>query len=324
MRRRVSVRRLLLALLGAFAAAVLVLNWTYGRLPAEPKPTGAFVQVGKLRIRYLERPGSGTPVVLIHGLPGTADDFDELTPLLAGHRTIALDRPGFGYSTGGYVSFPRQIQAIHELLAVLHVTRPILVGHSYGGTIALAFAERYPKEVQGLVLVDAAAGRGPPRHNGFQHLQAHFLHVLELPVIWQLANVTFSQLLRTVSAEMADSEAFDPQPVAAAHRDRVLSINMTRGNLEALAGEYLASDKVITQINQGLGSIKVPSVVIQGESDKFVKPIYGRHLAAELPQARLEMVPGGHMAPYTHPSAIATAVQSISPAQPASHHRHGR
>jgi pimeloyl-ACP methyl ester carboxylesterase len=310
--RRVSIRRLLLALLAALALVVVVLNWTYGRLPAEPPPSGSFIQVGGLRIHYIEHPGSGTPIVLIHGLPGTAEDWNEVTPLLAGHRTIAIDRPGFGYSSGGYVPFARQLQTLHELLAELHVSSPILVGHSYGGTLSLGFAEHYPTDVRGLVLVDAAAGGGPTRDNSFARVQAHALQVLELPVIWQLADVTFSQLLRTVSAELADSEAFDPQPVAAAHRERVLAINMTRGNLQALAGEYLAADGVISQVNRGLGSIQVPSVVIQGAQDKFVLPVYGRHLAAELPHARLVMVYGGHMAPYTHPAVIAAAVGSVA------------
>src|SRR5471030_3035714 len=122
------VRRLLVAL----ALLVVVFNWTYGRLPSEPKPGGSFAQVGNLRIHYIEHPGSGTPVVLIHGLPGTAQDFDSVTRLLAGHRTIAIDRPGFGYSSGGYVSFDRQLAAIDGLMRQLHVGRAILVGHSYG------------------------------------------------------------------------------------------------------------------------------------------------------------------------------------------------
>jgi pimeloyl-ACP methyl ester carboxylesterase len=307
---RISIRRLLLMLVAVLALAVVVLNWTYGRLPAEPKPTGSFVQVGKLRIRYLERPGSGTPVVLIHGLPGTADDFDAVTPLLDGHRTIAIDRPGFGYSSGEYVPFDRQLQTIHELLATLHVARPILVGHSYGGTISLGFAERYPNEVRGLVLVDAAAAGTHP--GASQRLQAHAIKILQLPVIRQIADVTFSQLLRTVSAEQADSAAFHPQPVAAAHEQRVLAINMTHGNLEALAGEYLAAGEVTARIDKGLGAIKTPAVVIQGDHDQFVKPIYGRRLAATLPHARLVMVSGGHMAPYTHPDAVAAGVRSLA------------
>ncbi len=313
MRGRISIKRLLLIVVAALALTVVVLNWTYGRLPAEPAPTGSFMQVGNLRIHYIEHPGSGTPVVLIHGLPGTAEDWEDVTPLLAGHRTIAIDRPGFGYSTGGYVPFERQLSTIHELLAKLHVVRPILVGHSYGGTISLGFAERYPSEVRGLVLVDAAAAGTHP--GGFERLQAHTIQFLQLPVIRQIADVTFSQLLRKASAEMGDSAAFSPQPVVAAHEQRILAINMTSGNLKALAGEYLAAGGVVTQIDRGLRAIQVPAVVIQGNADQLVKPIYGRRLAATLPHARLEMLYGGHMQPYDHPAAIAAAVESLSGTQ---------
>ncbi|MHB8490901.1 MAG: alpha/beta fold hydrolase [Solirubrobacteraceae bacterium] len=300
-----------LAVVGALVVlGVVVLNWTYGRLPGEPKPTGSFIRVGQLRIRYVERPGSGPPVVLIHGLPGTADDFDRVTPLLAGYRTIAIDRPGFGYSTGGYVPFGRQVTAIHELLARLHIVRPILVGHSYGGTIALGFAERYPSEVRALVLVDAAAAGVQP--GAFEKLQAHLLKILELPVIRQVADATFAQLLLTVSGEQGDGEAFDPQGIAAAHLERLLAINMTRGNLEALAGERLAAGGVVATVDRGLGAIRLPAVVIQGNADQLVKPIYGRRLAVRLGDARLVMVGGGHMVPYTHPEAVAEAVRSLA------------
>ena len=311
MRGKVSIGRLLLCILLALAVVVVVLNWTYGRLPSEPKPTvGSFVQIGKLRIHYIERPGRGTPVVLIHGLPGTAEDWEEVTPLLAGHRTIAIDRPGFGYSTGGYVPFAKQLETIDALLHKLHVVLPILVGHSYGGTIALGFAERYPSEVRGLVLVDAAAAG---QHlDAFASAQAHLIQVMQLPVIRQVANATFGQLLITASVNRTESEAFHPLPVVAAHHKRVLAINMTQGNLEAYAGEELAANGVIAQIDRGLGEIEVPAVVIQGNGDEFVAPIHGRRLAAELPDARLVMVHGGHMQPYDHPATIAGAVQNLS------------
>jgi pimeloyl-ACP methyl ester carboxylesterase len=302
-------RRIALAVVGVLALAIVILNWTYGRLPAEPKPTGSFARVGKLRIHYIERPGAGTPVVLIHGLPGTAEDWNAVTPLLAGHRTIAIDRPGFGYSSGGYVPFDQQLSTIHQLLSQLHVTRPILVGHSYGGTVSLGYAERYPGEVRGLVLVDAAAAGTHP--GALQGLEAHAIEFLQLPVIRQIADATFSQLLRTASAEMGDSEAFDPEPVAKAHEHRVLAINMTNGNLKALAGEYLAAG-VIERIDRGLHAIEVPAVVIQGEQDRLVKQIYGRRLAAGLPHAHLTLLYGGHMQPYVHPAAIAAAVRSLS------------
>ena len=61
----------------------------------------------------------------------------------------------------------------------------------------------------------------------------------------------------------ADSEAFHPEPVVQAHRHRVLAINMTHGNLEAFAGEMLAANGVVAQIDRSLGTIRAPAVVIQ-------------------------------------------------------------
>jgi pimeloyl-ACP methyl ester carboxylesterase len=315
------IGRIALYVLAGLALIVIGLNWTYGRLPGEPKPHGSFVTAGGLRIHYLERPGNGTPVVLIHGLPGTAEDFNKVTPLLAGHRTIAFDRPGFGYSGDGYLKFDRQIATLDSLLRALHVSRPVLAGHSYGGTLALAFAERHPAEVGGLVLVDAAAAG---QHlGGYDEFQAHLVKVLQLPVIHQIANATFAQLLTTASVKQGDDQAFHPHAVDPAHERRLLEINSTRGNLEAFAGEQLAANGVIDGVDKRLAEIDVPAVVIQGAEDQLVKPVHGRRLAAILPDARLAIVSGGHMAPYTHPAAVAGAAlelaqrAAVRPRQPA-------
>jgi pimeloyl-ACP methyl ester carboxylesterase len=310
-RARLSIRKVLLWGVLALAAIVVVLNWTWGRLPVTPKPTGSFVQLAGVKLRYLERPGAEPAVLLIHGLPGTAEDFEDVTPLIAGHRTIAIDRPGFGFSTGGYFSFDRQLQAVQEVIGKLHLGRPVLVGHSYGGTISLAYAERHPGAVRGLVLVDAAAGNCSRHDNAFVRVQARFIQAIELPGIAQIADVTFSQLVRTASAKPAESEAFSPAPVNPKHRHRVLAINLKHGNLEAYAGEILHANKEIDSVNRGLGNLRVSTIVIQGAQDKLVKPQCGRSIAASVRGAKLEMVPGGHMAPYTHPQAVAAAAMSF-------------
>jgi pimeloyl-ACP methyl ester carboxylesterase len=311
-RTRPSLRRLLLYGLLSLAGIVVVLNWTVGRLPATPRATGSFITLsGGLHVRYLERPGAQPAVLLIHGLPGTAEDFEDVTPLIRGHRTIAIDRPGFGFSTGGYHSFDRQLQAVRELIARLRLGRPVLVGHSYGGTISLAYAERHPGEVRGLVLVDAAAG-DCARHDTFlTRAQARFIQALEVPVVAQIADVTFSQMVRAVSAEPQESEAFSPAPVNPRHRHRVLAINLKHGNLEAYAGEILVANKEIDKVNSALGSVRTPTIVIQGASDKLVKPQCAKSIATSVRGARLEVVPGGHMAPYTHPVTVAAAALAL-------------
>jgi pimeloyl-ACP methyl ester carboxylesterase len=298
----------LAALLG-LAAVVVVLNWTWADPPDEPRASGRFAQLEGARVHYLERPGAEPAIVLIHGLPGTAHDFDRVTRLLPGRRTIALDRPGFGFSSGGHYAFERQLTLLGALLAQLGVERPVLVGHSYGGTIALAYAARRPRAVRGLVLVDAAAGGA---HSDFaDRTQSRLVKLLSWPVAQPVANVTFAHVLHRVSVQLGDAEAFDPDPVDPAHERRLRASNMRQEDLDAYAGEQLESDDEVAAVDRRLASLAVPAIVIHGRQDKLIEPAHGRRLAAALPDAQLVMVPGGHMAPYVHPAIVARAAQDL-------------
>jgi pimeloyl-ACP methyl ester carboxylesterase len=303
------VKRIALGIVLVLAALVVILNWTWGRLPGEPERTGRLMRLGDTTVRVVEHPGKDPAVVFLHGLPGTAQDFDAVAARLPGRHTIALDRPGFGFSSGGYHPLAEQLSTIQQLIEALGLRGVVLAGHSYGGTLALAYAERRPQDVRGLVLVDAAAGG---EHSGaVQRAQSRLVRVLSWPVVQPLADLTFSQLLRTVSAKQADSAAFDPDEVDGAHEQRVLAINMRHDDLDAYAGEQLHADEVIAGVDKRLATLRTPAVVIHGEHDQFVEPEHGRRLAAMLPHARLALVPGGHMAPYLHPAIVAAAVREL-------------
>lgn len=293
----------------ALAALVVVLNWTWGRLPGEPERTGRLLRLGDTTVRVVEQAGSGPAVVLIHGLPGTAEDFEAVTARLPGHHTIAYDRPGFGFSSGGYRSLAEQLATIRRLIDATGARHPVLVGHSYGGTLALAYAQQRPQDVRGLVLVDAAAAG--QRSDAFDRAQSRLIQFLSWPVVQPIADVTFSQLLRTASAKQGDAQAFDPGDVHPDHEQRLLALNMRHEDLDAYAGEQLAADDEIARLDRRLASIETPAIVLQGEGDKLVEPQFGRRLAALLPNARLVMVSGGHMAPYVHPAVVAAAVREV-------------
>ena len=299
----------MLGIVLALVALVVILNWTWGRLPGEPERTGRMIRLGDATVRVIEHPGTEPAVVLLHGLPGTAQDFDAVTALLPGRHTIAIDRPGFGFSSGGYHPLDEQLMTIRQLIESLGLRRVVLVGHSYGGTLALAYAEQRPQDVRGLVLVDAAAAG--QHSEAINRAQSHFVQVLSWPVVQPIADVTFSQLVRTASAKQREAQAFDPDDVNAAHRHRVLALNMKHEDLDAYADEQLHADDVIAGVDRGLAQIETPAIVIQGEGDTFVKPEHGRRLAALLPNARLVMVAGGHMAPYVHPAVVAAAVREL-------------
>src|SRR5690606_11676526 len=119
-------------------------------------PPGRFVTIDGHRIHYFDR-RQGRPIVFIHGLGGTQFHF---LPLFAAlerdFRLVALDRPGSGYSTrvGLTPASPKQHAAfIARFIDELGLERPLLVGHSLGGAIALAVALDHPDKISGLALI---------------------------------------------------------------------------------------------------------------------------------------------------------------------------
>ena len=140
--------------------ALALLNTALARR-AERKhpPTGAFVEVDGVRLHYSDR-GTGRPVVLLHGNAVTGDDYNTsgVAERLVGApcRVVVFDRPGFGHSDrprGRAWTAEQQADLLHEALARLDVRRPVVVGHSWGTLVALAFAVRHPADTAGLVLL---------------------------------------------------------------------------------------------------------------------------------------------------------------------------
>src|SRR5688500_17738225 len=148
---------LLLLVLGASA---LWVNRLAARAERAYPARGRFLSGEGVRLHHVDTGIPGTEraaVVLIHGNPGSVHDFEPLIPALAAsRRVIAVDRPGHGYSERPDIasaSPSAQARVIRVALAELGVQRPILVGHSWGGSVALAYALDFPTDVGGLVLL---------------------------------------------------------------------------------------------------------------------------------------------------------------------------
>lgn len=107
--------------------------------------------------------GAGPVVLLVHGWACDSGDWAHLVPTLlrAGYRTIVLEVPGHGSSPAaddGY--YPEDMAAgLAALLDRLEVPDAVVVGHSYGGSVAVAFAEQHRAQCRAIVLVDGAYGR---------------------------------------------------------------------------------------------------------------------------------------------------------------------
>ncbi len=121
------------------------------------QPVEIDVEANGVRLRCRDWAGAGPPIVLLHGLASNARIWDAMTPQLAGrHRVVAIDQRGHGLSgkpDGGY-DFASVSGDLRAVLDRLEIERAIIVGHSWGGNVALAFGVTHPARVLGLVFVD--------------------------------------------------------------------------------------------------------------------------------------------------------------------------
>jgi len=158
-------------LIGVAAALLVLLGLNTLILEQETKPAGVTepggevldLQGGKLEV--VERgPRNGSPIVLIHCFSCAINYWDGMIPILARtHRVIAVDLLGHGGSekpTSGY-TVPNQADLVAEALGRLEVRDAVLAGHSLGGSVVTALAERSPRLVRKVMILDT-----PPDHSG--------------------------------------------------------------------------------------------------------------------------------------------------------------
>jgi pimeloyl-ACP methyl ester carboxylesterase len=138
---------------------------------------GRHVMVNAVPIRVLQQ-GSGRDVVLIHGSPGSLEDWKPVMDALSGSlRVTAFDRPGHGYSgDAGRYSYEDNADVALAVIDALKLEHVVVVGHSYGGTTALAMAVRAPATVEAYVILDSATYK-PAREGDIS------LRLLNVPVL---------------------------------------------------------------------------------------------------------------------------------------------
>ena len=125
--------------------------------PKVKAPRDEWVTVDDLSFHYRDWGGSGQPILLLHGLASTCHIWDLVAPILAqDHAVIALDQRGHGESAKpnyGY-DFASVSKDVIAVIEQLFTTPPIVVGHSWGGSVALELAVAAPESVKGMAWVD--------------------------------------------------------------------------------------------------------------------------------------------------------------------------
>ncbi|MFK7943335.1 MAG: alpha/beta fold hydrolase [Paracoccaceae bacterium] len=289
------------------------------QLPSEVSetwpPLGQFVDVDGAKIHAWDQ-GRGHPVVMIHGASGNLRDwtFDLAPEIARKHRAIAFDRPGFGYSerldhqTGDPAA---QARTLASAARKLGAQKPILVGHSLGAAVAMAWALAEPDSIAGVVSISGAVMPWSSKP-----MLAEQIGLDDL-----LVGLYFDYLRSSAprgGIERFVTRVFRPQPVPEGYLDYV------GGPLSLKPSAMAANKQDVTVLNTALrrqapdyGRIGVPVEVISGTNDFIIdtqrQPI---PFAQRLPNSRLTLLDGvGHMAHHVAAEQVFAAIDRIAAAK---------
>jgi pimeloyl-ACP methyl ester carboxylesterase len=266
-----------------------------------------------LRVHYWEQ-GTGQPVVLIHGASGNLRDFVfDIAPELAKqYRVIAFDRPGLGYSERPTVDGwdpavqARVLQAATEKLGA---ENPIVVGHSWGGAVAMAWALEFPRQTRGVVPVSAVT----MPYGGL----ARVVYAIGLSDL--LVDAYSNRLLeraRDGGIEGFIARVFRPQPVPPGYVDFIGAPLALRADTLRANGQDLQNINVaLRRMEPGYATLDVPVEILHGQADFISWDAQAVPLSQVLPRATLTLLPGvGHMAHHAAPRELSDAIARLAQA----------
>lgn len=277
-------------------------------------PVGAILDVDGTPVHYVQQ-GQGRDVVLIHGAGGNLRDFTfSLAGKLAEHyRVTAFDRPGLGYTGRPDPALARvfsskaespQLQAalLARAAEELRVREPVVLGHSYGGAVAMAWGLDNPASA--LVIVSGAVmpwtgGLGAQ----YAVLGSAVGGALVPPVI-----TAFTDPLDT--AEIVAS-IFAPQPAPDGYLPHVgPGLTLRRDTLRANARQVNTLLPHVVEMSKRYPSLDMPVEFVHGDADDTVPlDVHARRAVPLIDKAALTVLDGiGHMPHHAREGAVIEAV----------------
>jgi len=275
-----------------------------------PEALSKFVTVDDARLHFVIK-GSGRPVVLIHGNPGSCQDWGRVYGPLASHYCgFAFDRPGHGHSERPNhrpITVAVQAQMLHTALKELNVEQPILVGHSWGGALAATYALQFPDELAGAVLLAPAVYESDDGVSFLTKLPAW-------PVVGDLVNFLFTPLFGAWIVREDLQKAFAPDAVPKHYLRHVLSEWTRPKKVKWYSIDDALLNESLPKVTSRYSEIRVPFVIVTGDSDLIVPAKENAHRLYEaLPHAELVVLEKtGHQIPFTRPDAVIDAIDRVA------------
>lgn len=267
------------------------------------------VVVDGVKLNYVSA-GSGRPVVLIHGNPGSVEDYTlaVVGRLSQSYSVVAFDRPGHGYSERhDSVQTTVEVQAliIREALQKLALEKPVLVGHSWGGSLVLAAAVAYGKDLAGIVLLAPAA---------YPSVRIEWWSLLpHIPVIGNIVVNKLTPYLGRAMVRKSVKQAYDPQEVQEDYIERSLDLWMKPDHIRACAYDERTLGASLRGLSEQYCDIEMPVVIVTGSADRLLNPEeHAYPLHKTIRNSKLVVLPEtGHQLPQTRPDAVISAIDIV-------------
>ena len=273
--------------------------------------------------RAYVKAGSGPVVLLLHGLGCDHTTWEPVIDTLARRYTVIApdllghgrsDKPRADYSVGGYAN------GMRDLLTVLGVDKVTVIGHSFGGGVAMQFAYQFPERTERMLLV-ASGGLGPDVSPAIRAITTPGFHqvmgVLTLPGVRHLGKAGLHALSRGPWKQARDLDevadiydSFKDPNARHAIRHVVRAVVDWRGQIVTMADRAYLTDAM-------------PMCVVWGRDDAVIPVRHANNAARLAPKARVEVIPNaGHFPHKDHPHRFAKIVHEfIRSTQPASYSR---
>jgi len=261
------------------------------------------VEVGGVPLRTrVSGPEDGVPILLIHGIARSLEDWIEAQDLLtaAGHRVISADLPGFGYSRKGRErpGLPAFGRAMAGLLDALGVTRPVhVMGNSLGGGVSMTLAVDHPGRVASLTLVNSV-GFGSDQHVSLAPMV--YAALASLPGL----ESTFLPRARATGIQLMQNNFFDPAFATPERLREAGRLARQPDYRSTFIGTGATLGAPIVGVRAGwrrrlLARVQasgVPVLVVWGDADKILPPSHYGAARAAFPDAQGHLFPDtGHM-----------------------------
>ncbi len=304
---------IVLAVLVALAGATRLGAWTIER---RHPPAGEFAEVNGTRMHYVHVPAGPAadlpPILFLHGASGNLlDQMLPVRPLLEGRAEMLFpDRPGHGWSQRGPDNDTpfKQVRTIAALMDRLGIADAIVVGHSFGGAVAGAFALEFPERTRGLVFLSAATHPWPGAETNW------YYRLSGTPVVGRVFVETLAWLGGMLSIRGATANVFAPNPVPEPYERAAIPLVLRPSAFLANAIDVGGLHGHVSEAAPRYGEIDAPTVVVSGDSDTVVyEEIHSGGLARDIPGAELVWVKNlGHKPDWIAPDLVVAAIEKVA------------